>query len=334
MRITKELLMKYVEVSVAKLIRQHRDLVCIYLTGSMLTDDCLLGGTTDIDLILVHNTQPPAEREIQPLTSEFHLDMAHLPQTVFLQPRSLRTDPWLGSHLCEGPLSLFQTRHWFEFTQASVCGGQFNQPQNTLQRARTLAESARQAWVGLQGQKPGPKALSAHLRAVENAANAIACLSGPPLTERRFILNFPRRAQAVERPELTTALISLFMDHPEALDSEKDGWISALDEALRSAGEYASCPPTLQPCRHAYYSKAVAALWEMNPASAAWLLLRSWTTALCSLPGATAIVEPWQAACSTLGLGSETWEDRLARLDTFLDSVEEILDEWGRRYGV
>ena len=52
MRITKEALLKAARESAEKSSRRNRDLVCIYLTGSLLSETPLLGGTTDIDELI------------------------------------------------------------------------------------------------------------------------------------------------------------------------------------------------------------------------------------------------------------------------------------------
>ena len=50
MNITNDLLIKLTKDFVAKRVRQNKDVVAIYLTGSVLSGNPLLGGTTDIDL--------------------------------------------------------------------------------------------------------------------------------------------------------------------------------------------------------------------------------------------------------------------------------------------
>jgi hypothetical protein len=131
MRITRDSLMSLARDFAALRFREERDLVCIYLTGSMCLQNPLLGGTTDIDLIFVHSKDPAEAREIQRINDDVSFDIAHLPQSVFEQPRHLRLNPWLGSFLCENPLILKENQHWFEFTQAAVCA-HFNAPETVL----------------------------------------------------------------------------------------------------------------------------------------------------------------------------------------------------------
>ncbi len=59
----------------------------------------MLGGTTDIDLVLVHVKQPATAREIVKLTPDFHLDIRHRHRNEFSAPRELRSDPFLGWEL-------------------------------------------------------------------------------------------------------------------------------------------------------------------------------------------------------------------------------------------
>ncbi len=213
MRITRDALLKFARSTVEQRTRYNRHVVCVYLTGSLLDEEPLLGGAADIDLIFIHDIDPDKPREILPLTDTIHLDIAHLSQTQFLQPRSLRTDAWVGSYLVHGPMLLHENQHWFEYTQAAVFAG-FNTPEYRLRRARPLAEDARQIWwnlrTGGENAAPGPAAVQGYLRALEQAANAVACLSGPPLTERRFMLQFPDRAAAVDKPGLAQGLVDLY----------------------------------------------------------------------------------------------------------------------------
>jgi hypothetical protein len=59
MRITREKLLKFAQNFVEQQIFFKKRAVCIYLTGSLLSDEPLLGGTTDVDLIYIHDSEPP-----------------------------------------------------------------------------------------------------------------------------------------------------------------------------------------------------------------------------------------------------------------------------------
>ena len=83
-----------------------------------------------------------------------------------------------------------------------------------MRRARPLAEKARQTWMRLQaGDRGAVEGFSLYLDALESAANAIASLTGAPLSERRFLIEFSARAQAVDQPGLAAGLTGL-LDSP------------------------------------------------------------------------------------------------------------------------
>ncbi|TLN01150.1 hypothetical protein FDZ74_16000, partial [bacterium] len=238
MRITRETLLKIARDTAAQRARTARDILCIYLTGSLTTEQPLLGGVTDIDLIIVHSSEPAVEREVLRLTDEVSLDIAHYSQRIYQRPRTLRTDPWIGSFLAADPLHLYDVAHWFEFTQASAAA-QFFEPENIIARARPLAESARQGWLALEGAAETTQSLFAYLKVLQAAGNAVACLSGSPLTERRFMLNLPERAVAIGRPGLADGLADLFTPQ-EPLNAEQ--WIE-LNEDWQAALATAAALP-------------------------------------------------------------------------------------------
>jgi hypothetical protein len=179
---------------------------------------------------------------------------------------------------------------------------------------------------------PDAHARWAYLKALENAANAIAVLNGPPLTERRFLLQFPQRAQAVGRPGLAGGLVDLFM--PEKPDAETwQMWLENWRTAFSAASQQPDCPPRLHPCRQLYYERAADALFSDHPEAAVWMLLRTWTLTLTSLPEDSSLLIAWENACLSCGLGGSEFNHRLASLDTYLDSVEETLDIWAQQNG-
>ncbi len=52
MRINPEMLIKIAKDHVARRERKEKDLIAVYLTGSVTEGEPLLGGTTDIDMVL------------------------------------------------------------------------------------------------------------------------------------------------------------------------------------------------------------------------------------------------------------------------------------------
>lgn len=331
MRITRDLLLRLARDTAAQRVREDRSLICIYLTGSLLSDSPLLGGTADIDLICVHTQAPTQEREIVRLNDDVHLDIAHYSQSIYQQPRNLRTNPWIGSYLCKDPLMLHDVGHWFEFTQAGVSAN-FEQPENVLQRARPLAENSRSTWLQLQaGLIPtGLEAMRAYFKALEQAGNALACLAGAPLTLRRFVLELPQRAKDLNRPGLAGGWVDLIT--PQGLAGADLAALSAdWQNALLAAAAHSDCPARLHKARLHYYTRAVDALMAENPPAAAWIVLNTWAEAQ-SLTGEES--SAWQACCQTLELEDSHFEQRLGALDAYLDAVEETLDTWAEDAGV
>ncbi len=330
MRITRDQLLKIARDHALRMISEQEQLVCVYLTGSLLDDEPFLGGTTDIDLIMVHASDPPVAREVIPYSDEVHFDISHLSQALFSQPRNLRGDPWIGSFFCLNPRVLYDTRHWFEFTQASICS-QFDLPDHVHNRANTLAAAARDRWLLADAGDEASELdrLCSYLNILENAANAIACLSGAPLTKRRLLLNFEERAEAVGRPGLYAGLLDLL--GADEMDSGKikpwlEGWKATLEDATHAE----NCPPSLSAPRLLYFTEAVDAMVDDHPQSGLWLLLNTWTRALQVLGEGHPSYLSWRGLCHELGLGIEDGGKQRQALDVYLDSVEETIESWAR----
>lgn len=335
MRLTRESLIKMARDLANQRVRISRRIICIYLTGSILEEEALLGGTTDIDLIIVHDSEPLRNREIVRISDDVHLDIGHYEQAVFHQPRHLRTDPWLGPFIYNKPMVLHDTQHWFEFTQAST-GAQFTQPDYIYQRALKLAEAARQSWMDMQlnPSENYSQQLWRYLQTLEDAGNAVASLSGIPLTERRFFMEFPTRANIVEHPDLFTGLVGLLTDTDNPFATHWEEWEPAWLSAFQAAGKQEDAPARLNANRLGYYSRAASALKHDHPMAALWMALRTWTLAVKTLPIDGFDSSTWQNAIQALRLDEPHFADRLSELDKYLDNVEECLEQWGRDNGV
>jgi hypothetical protein len=333
MRINREALLKVAEQAVAQRVRTDRDILAAYLSGTLLEDSYMLGGTADIDLTFLHLDKPPVEREVQRLTDEVHLDIAHYDQREFSQARKLRLHPWLGPTIYACKM-LYDPQHFLDFTQASV-RGQFNRPDYVLERSRQQLGHAREIWAGFASQlpvQPGPEDLLTYLRAIDHAANAVASLNGPPLTERRLLLHFPDRAEAAGKPGLYPALLGMLGGSHvdvEALKSWLPGWQEALESLPLQA-----IPTRLDPCRHAYYRRAFEAMLAGDsPTNVLWPLVRTWTLAAALLPEGSPGRIPWAEACQSLGLLDAGFTERVHALDSFLDIVEEAIEQWSMQVG-
>ena len=122
---------------------------------------------------------------------------------------------------------------------------------------------------------------------------------------------------------------------PQAPDEETwKLWLENWRTAFEAASLLPNFPPRLHPCRQRYYEGAAQALFSDHPEAAAWILLRTWTLALSSLPPDAPQHTAWENACQDCGLGGNAFKQRLAALDVYLDSVEETLDLWAQKNGV
>ena len=334
MRITREALLKAARDFVGQRARSDRDLVSVYLVGSLLTDEPLLGGTVDIDLIFVQSRKPSQFREVVRLTNEITLDIGYYNETEYRHPRHLRLNPWVGSSLCETRNVLYDTQHWFEFTQSSV-GSQFYTPENVLARSKSQSEKARNLWMDLQT----PDGLHSqnvlvYLKSLKSAANAVACLSGSPLTDRRFLLNFHEKAEVIDQPGLNAGLMGLLGSGQVDADIMKS-WLPDWRRAITALQEVDDAPIRLHRARLPYYERALEALLEgEQPDAATWPLMRTWTLACRHLPTGSAEITAWEKACQQLNLGPDQFAEKVSALDAFLDNIEETLEDWGQQYGI
>lgn len=332
MRINHATLLKIAQDTVLQRARKDPGIVSAYLCGTLLEESYLLGGAADIDLVFIHLTDTPIQREIVRLTNEVHLDIAHHPQKEYEQPRKVRSHPWLGPTIF-GCQPLYDVGHFLDFVQASV-RGQFDRPDNILKRAASQAEHARQIWLSLQSvDRPGGvKEVELYLRAVSHAANAVAALSGSPLTERRFLLNFRERAQAIDRPGLYPGLLGL-LGAPNIKREMLQSWLPAWEQTIETLPQPVSLP-RLHPHRRMYYLKAFEAmLSQEEPWTALWPLLNTWTQAVGLFAMQAPQREGWEAAIKQLGMSGEGFGERVSALDAYLDLVEETLDDWAKDMG-
>jgi len=331
MRLTRQTLLRIAKEAAQKQALTERGLVAAYLTGSLLTEDPFLGHAADIDLVFVHAEVPQARREIQPVTAEVHLDIIHRSRSEYDRPKELRVHPRLGPELYD-PLPIYVTEHFFEFVQAGV-REKYHDPANVLARARQAADSARQVWTEIAPDGPfNPGLLLDYLKGVNLAADAVGLLSSGPLPERRFLLQFPQRAQAAGRPELAAGVLALIgggQVDPATINAFLPAWIKALADASTRPG----CDVRLAAPRRGYYRLACEAMLAGEaPLTALWPMLMTWTLSASVLP--LPWQSPWREACEQLGLAGGAFSERLEALDAFLDSVEEVLEGFASRNGL
>jgi hypothetical protein len=333
MRINRNMLLKIARDVVDKRVIEDRSIMAIYLQGSLLSENPLIGNTADIDLFFIHSDEVSPEREIIRISDEVHLDISHHSHRVYRQPRELRVHPWLGPAVY-GCKIMYDPQHFIDFTQASV-RGQFNTSTNILTRVQKQAGHAREMWEELseQSHEPNSQDISLYMRSLEHAANAVSGLNGQCLTERRFLNQLQQHAEAVDKPGLQAGFLGLLGG--TNLDADRiRSWLPEWANAYTQLPENLA-PVRLHACRELYYQRAVEELLDGPlPVHALWPLWHTWTDIICALPENSSAQAVWQQAGETLGLLGDGFYLKVDGLDAYLDQVEEILESWARANGI
>ena len=334
MRVTRETLIRLAKENTQQRVYNDKNIIAAYLTGSLLTEYPLLGEVTDIDLVFVTANQPPMTREIVPLTPDFHLDIAYRAKADYHPPRELRVNPWLGYEIYD-PLLLYESRHFFEFTQASVRAGfEFHEPALVLQRCRKLLDHGRNIWFDLMEieKKASPKEVAKYLKSLYHAVNVIAELNGPPLPERRLLLLFPSVAEQANRPGLSAGLLGLL--GANGVDkSTLVSWIPEWESTFRAGAETGKAYPSIHIARLNYYKKCFESMLDSDdPTVMLWPMINTWTRAALSLTEEES--GSWESARTTLGFSGAGFNERVEGLDHFLDELDIMLEEYATANGL
>jgi hypothetical protein len=327
MRVTRESLIRIAKETAQERAYNNKNIIAAYLTGSLLSEQPLLGGVTDIDIVLVTATQAPMTREIVALTPDFHLDISYRAKADYSPPRELRVNPWLGYEIYD-PMLLYESQRFFDFTQASVRGGfEFHEPSLVLERCRKLLDHGRKIWFDLMnvGEKSGPKEVAKYLKSLYHAVNVIAELNGPPLPERRLLLLFPSLAKQANRPGLSVGVLGLLgannLDAPTL-----ESWLPEWESMFKAAFETGKADVRIHTARLNYYKKCFESMLAGDdPTVMLWPLLTTWTHAAVALPENS--IDPWHLARTKLGLAGIGFVERVEGLDHFLDELDILLDE-------
>ncbi len=334
MRVTRESLLRIAKETAQERAYNDPDIVAAYLTGSLLNVEPMLGGTADIDIVFVHKHTPVRVRDFVKLTPDFHLDISRRTKDEFKSPRELRGDPWMGYEMYD-PILLYEREKFFDFVQASLRAGfDFEQPPLMLQRCRKMLSHARQNWMDLMdvGETIGPKEIRKYMKSLFHAVNTVAELSGPPIQERRLLLEFPARAEAIQKPGMAAGAFGLIGANNVNANKMKS-WISDWKSAFTTASESSDVDGRIHPARLNYYEKAIQAMLEgENPLAALWPLIHTWTLAMEGLNGDH--LNFWLSAVRELGLLGAGFEEHVQGLDQYIDGIEILLDELATESGV
>lgn len=295
-----------------------------YVIGSAAAGDPILGGTADVDLVLIHEYEPHVTREIVSLSDEVHLDITHHAKRLYQRPRELRVDPWLGPAMCE-PVFLYDPTHFFEWAQASV-RGQFHRPDNVLARSSAFLERARESLQGLETEQQW---LHGWLRALLEATNAVASLEGFPASGRRVMQQLKSKLTAVGHPEIYGHFLRL-LGAESILDSVAEDWVASWTTAFDSATKQSS-DPELSEVRRNYYLGGYHSIIENGSAvEILWPLLSTWDRVIHAL----SVADAHQAqVLDTLELSINHASRREAELEDLLDQVEGVLENWSEKVG-
>ena len=329
MRITRDALLKIAKDTAEKKFALDKNVTAVFLVGSMLSENPFIGGTTDVDLLVIYNGEPPDTQELIKLSNDFHVDIRYEAASLYAQPRELRGDPWRG-HTMWNPTLLHQKGRFFEYTQ-SILRAQFDDPANQLKRAYAFSAPAREAWSGAQFDPSSMDVLQL-LNAAGNAANAVAVISGQPLTERRLLADFPARVQAIGNPDFIRALLDIIGKqlNVELIHDLLPAW----EEAFCTAG-LAPLDLSIHTARLAYYKSAIATWLESDfPLAAIWPMLLTWARAAEAGNFADEHSRTWARVLSLLGLDALGMPNRVDALDRYLDVLEETLEQIAAKNGL
>ena len=333
MRITRDLLLKIAEDTVVERAKADANIIGAFLHGSLLSNDPLIGGATDIDLTFIYE-DIEERREFIRMSDEIHLDIGHHPKAKYADGRGLREIAWEGSTIYHCKI-LYDPKHFLDFTQANV-RGLFDRPESVLQRALPFLEKARRTWLRFNSQQVDPNVsdVNEYLDSLDDAANAVALLNGPPLTERRFLHDYRSRTESLGQPGLAIGLISLLGGN-EINGETIQNWLPSWEAAYDAAAEVIGAHGHIHPYRKPYYLRAISAILESDtPAASLWTLLRIWTDAVSLLGDRNHHRNKWVAAFDEIYFLGEHFQTRLAGLDAYLDTVEEMFEEWQAERGI
>lgn len=334
MRITKDFLLKIAKDTISQRKRKEADLHGAYLMGSILDEEPLLGGTTDIDLMIVHKYFAPIKHEVLALTPDLSLDIYHKTLDDYSQLRALRQDAWIGYPLTNSNIILFDTDHWLEYAQSSV-SAEFHRSDNVQARVKGIFASAREEWFRLTSEevKDDFTWLDHFLNALSLGANAISGLIGPPLPTRRFSAKLKERLEILGVPEIWTGFCGL-LGCLNLIAIDKQNWLAAFEEDFTHLAELASYPVHLSACRHAYYTRGFRSLAESDdPSSFIFPLIRTWLDIQLALSQPSPRLNAWLTLIEGLNLTENVHKTKIEALDAYLDNLEVLIEDWAEVYG-
>lgn len=332
--IERETLLKIAREAAAQRMAARRSLISAYLTGSVAANEPLLGDATDIDLILIDDSETPPAREVVRLTDQVALDVQYRSKVGYANPKALRVDPWRGPEMCE-PIFLNDPTHFFELAQASA-RGQFHRSDHVAARARTFIEWARnELHLGvLPGAEPSaPVTLAALCRSLLYAANAIISLTAFPGAGRRLVMKLETAARRLARADGYDEFMALFATEPVG-QAQAQAWLADWSATYR-AGQSAE-DELIHPARRTIYERGFQAQIQADRAAEAlWLMLYTWQACLKHLPSDSPQADHWITFLEQLQMASPSdFKEKVRQVSAYLDLAAQMVEAWGGEHGV
>ncbi len=334
MIITKERLMNVCQSFIIKEINQDKSISGAFLTGSMLSDDPFLNGSTDIDLYLVHNNKCVFKREIVQISPEITFDIYNVSYETFEHPRDLRLNPWLGSDICYRPILLYEKSHWFELMQSSV-EANFFLPDLIIKRAHAYSYEARKIWNFLNENENINNGEYSHLyyEIIKNSVNSLFVLSGKPSSNRRIIYDLEEKTKKISFENICGEIYRLLIgdkDPEPYFQYYYNAWCYYIDYFGKSG--LGNIYTEYNLARKDYFTKPVEYFWQKQLIISLWIMGKTWSDI-------SYIMKSYENEFFiSFGMITKTniefRIDRLKQLDYVLDLIDKYLDKWSLDHGI
>lgn len=304
------------------------DVISAYIIGSVASGDPIIGGTADVDLVLIHEMSPPFDREIHPLSMDFHLDITHHSTSMYERPTELRIDPWLGPTMCE-PIFLYDPDHFFERAQAGV-RGRFHRTDFVHERAQAFLSRAREDKTQLESNDVD---IQKYLKVLLESTNVIVTLSGFPAAGRRLVQVIEARLEKFGASEFFTRFLQLH-GIDRLMEGQVEEWI---EQWVSCSQDVTSEEDQSAIARQRYYLSGFEIhISQGTPGLTLWNLLDKWADTIQALNATTVDGkhrDNFEQALVSLGFSVSEYMGRLDELESYLDDIEEYLEIWAHEHG-
>jgi hypothetical protein len=330
MRITPEILIEIAREYVDEYISSHDDLIAAYLSGSVLSKNHLLGGSTDIDIILIKDVESE-KREIIKMSPDIHLDIVTHPKKYYQPPKTVRLHPFL-SYAINQCLPLMDDNHFIDFTQAGVRSG-FDSPKNRYDRAYPLLKEARKKWLSIEMNDSVSiqEMIPIYLDSLTLLSQSFAILHQGPISQRNFFPSLRSISEENSFSEIHIGVMGLLGGNQIDV-ATLFIWQSEWQNFLSLVNAQPDYSPQFHPSKITYYQRALDALHNTeSPIDGLWLLISIWVDAQKNY---SEISTDLYENLHVLGFSKENLPNKQKGLDALLDLTEEWFEKWKYQFGV